>query len=223
MPIQVTCPGCRTRFRVSDEHAGKQGSCPKCGEAIKVPSQEEEVVIHAPEHSERGALDSQGRPVLKPVAWTDAKFHPAIFGAVLGVAIVAFAVALIFRGESPNPVLLTIGAILLGPPLAWAGYSFLRDAEFEGYSGSSLWIRSLACGLVYALLWGVYAFVYQRLWGDAAPETWQLLLLGPALFGVGTFAAYVCFDLEPSNGFFHYGLYVAMTVLLRMTMGLSPV
>ena len=47
----------------------------------------------------------------------------------------------------------------LGPPLAYAGYSFLRDDEQGAFVGKDLLIRCLACGLVYALAWGVYWYV----------------------------------------------------------------
>ena len=42
MPIDVTCPGCLVRFKVSAQHAGKKGLCPKCKHEILVPSLDEE-------------------------------------------------------------------------------------------------------------------------------------------------------------------------------------
>ena len=65
MPIQVTCPGCLSRFTVSDKYAGKKGPCPKCKKEIMVPDKAQEVVIHAPEVS--GPKDSKGVAVLKPI------------------------------------------------------------------------------------------------------------------------------------------------------------
>ncbi len=224
MPIQVTCPGCHTRFNVAEQHAGKQGACPKCREKITIPEPGEEVIIHAPEHSEGGARDAKGRSVLKPIRRKDAKFQPLMLAGVLAATLLAFLVAFLFRSETANWAVMTLGAMFLGPPLAWAGYSFLRDPELAAYTGSSLVIRSILCGLVYALLWGVYWFLFDRLWGADAPvETWQMFLLGPLILGIGTFAAYVSFDLEPASGFFHYALYLLVTVLLRMTMGQPPV
>jgi predicted Zn finger-like uncharacterized protein len=37
MPIRVQCPMCESSFRIADEHAGKRGKCPKCGEPVRVP------------------------------------------------------------------------------------------------------------------------------------------------------------------------------------------
>ena len=39
---------------------------------------------------------------------------------------------------------------LAPPPIAWAGYTFLRDDELEAYRGVNVAIRALACGLVFA-------------------------------------------------------------------------
>ncbi len=222
MPIQVICPGCHTRFNVSDKFAGQSGACPKCKGPIDVPSASDEVVIHEQEF-EAGAKDAKGRSVLKPVTKTDTKFNPLVLvGAVLLIG-VAFAVAFMFRGATPSsPMFLPImiaGSLLVGPPLAWAGYFFLRDDELEGYQGMPLAIRTLACSLTYAFLWGVYAFVYAQFFGDDPMDVWMVFPLVP-LLAVGAGAAYVCFDLDMGSGFFHYSLYLAATILLRLTMGL---
>ena len=38
---------------------------------------------------------------------------------------------------------------------------------------------------------------------------------------VGAGAAFVCFDLEMITGFFHYALYLVVTIGLRFAMGLA--
>jgi hypothetical protein len=87
-------------------------------------------------------------------------------------------------------------------------------------------IRSGACGLVYALLWGLYMFVGGQLWGADAfsqgMEIYQLVIMVAAVLGIGTFAAYVSLDLEPGSAFFHCALYFAVTVLLRLVADLPP-
>jgi hypothetical protein len=226
MPINVICPGCHARFSVADKFAGQQGPCPKCKAPITIPKLEEQVVIHAPEHSEAGAVDSKGRYVLKTYKKTDTKFQPLVFTGVIGVVLVTLLVALVLRGMGPPEMwMCAVGAILLRPPLAWAGYSFLRDDELEAYQGASVVIRSVACGLVYALLWGVYMFVGSQLWGAESftkgLETWQLAALFIPVLAVGTGAAYVAFDLEPGSGFFHAAMYFAVTILLRLVAGLA--
>jgi hypothetical protein len=226
MAIRVTCPGCHTRFSVADKYAGQTGPCPKCKEKITIPKPEDEVVIHAPEHSEAGAVGTGGRHVLKTYKRQDTKFQPLVFTGVIGSVLVALLIALVLRSTgSPDDWIKAVGAILLGPPLAWAGYTFLRDPEIEGHQGKGVLIRALACGLVYALLWGVYVYVAPYIGGpdpfEKGMEIYQLVILGGLVLGIGTFAAYVCFDLEPGSAFFHCALYFGITVLLRLVLGLN--
>ena len=227
MPINVTCPGCMKRFSVADKFAGQKGPCPKCKTIILIPKKEEEVIIHAPEHSEAGAIGVGGRHVLKTYRRTDTRFQPLIFTGVIGAVLVAVLIALVLRsvGETDTWIMIT-AAVLLGPPLAWAGYTFLRDAELEGYNGTALVIRSIACGLVYALLWGVFIFLGDRFFGDAfrsGLEIWQMVVLVIPIFAAGTLAAYAAFDLDPGSAFFHCAMYFAVTVLLRLVAGLSAI
>lgn len=227
MPIQVTCPGCLTRFSVSEKFAGQKGPCPKCKEVISIPKPSEEVVIHAPKHSEAGAVGVSGRHVLKTYRRQDAKFQPLVFVAVAAAVLVTLLAAIVMRflsDEQLKSLLLVMGAVLLGPPSAWAGYSFLRDAELEGYQGKALLVRAAICGMVYALLWGVYWYV-GRLWGgpDAFTkglEIYQLVVLAGLPLALGTLAAFVSFDLEIVNAFFHCAMYFAVTVVLRLVAGL---
>jgi hypothetical protein len=226
MPITVTCPGCLKRFSVADKFAGQKGPCPKCKTVITIPKKEEEVVIHAPEHSEAGAVGSGGRHVLKTYKRKDTKFQPLVFTGVVGFVLIALLVALVLRSVGQAEMwVMAVAAIALGPPLAWAGYTFLRDPELEGYQGLALVIRSAACGLTYALLWGVYVFVGAQLWGADAftkgMEIYQLVVMVAAVLGIGAFAAYVSLDLDWGSAFFHAAMYFAITALLRLVAGLS--
>jgi hypothetical protein len=224
MPINVTCPGCMKRFSVADKFAGKKGPCPKCKAVITIPKKEEEVIIHAPEHSEAGAIGVGGRHALKTYKRTDTKFQPLVFTGVVGFVLVALLIALVMRSTGvPEPWLKALAAVALGPPLAWAGYTFLRDPELEAYQGTALVIRSIACGLVYALLWGVFTFLGDRFFGDSFSkglEIWQMVVLIVPVFAAGTLAAYAAFDLDPGSAFFHCAMYFAVTVLLRLVAGL---
>lgn len=225
MPIQVTCPGCLTKFNVGDQHAGKAGACPKCKGPIQIPALADQVIIHAPE-SEAGAKDAKGRNVLKPIRRKEAKFSTNIFVLVAGGALLAIAVSwLVGRQYGTDGVpmwFLALGAILLGPPLAYAAYSFLRDDELGVYQGTAVLVRSLACGLVYALLWGIYMYVGLHVFTDedfkAGLEMVQLAVLIGIVSGLGTFAAFISFDLEPISAFFHYALYFLVTIGLRFVM-----
>jgi hypothetical protein len=65
MPIIVDCPDCGGRFKARDELAGRRVKCPKCGEAVKVPADEEEPAVAAgPPRRERRppADDEDTRP-----------------------------------------------------------------------------------------------------------------------------------------------------------------
>jgi hypothetical protein len=228
MPIPVTCPGCLKRFSVADKFAGKQGPCPSCKKTITIPKLEEQVVIHAPDHSEAGAVGAGGRHALKTYKRSDTKFQPLVFTAVIGFVLVALLIALVIRSSGPPEFWLkALGAIMLGPPLAWAGYTFLRDPELEAHHGAPLIIRSIACGLVYALLWALFVFLGGRFFGDDALknglEIWQMIVLILPIFCAGTLAAYASFDLDPGSAFFHCALYFAVTVILRMVAALPAV
>jgi hypothetical protein len=226
MPINVTCPGCLTRFTVGDKFAGKQGPCPKCKTVITIPKASDEVIIHAPEHSEAGAVGTGGRHALKTYKRQDTKFKPLVFSGVVGYVLVALLVAIVVRtGGLPAAMwLLALGAVALGPPSAWAGYTFLRDAELEPYRGAQLAVRAAICGLAFAVLWGVYWFVGTQWLGpdafDKGLEIFQLVVLIAIPLGIGTFAAAMSFDLEPVNAFFHCAMYFAITALLRAVAGL---
>jgi hypothetical protein len=228
MPINVTCPGCLKRFSVAEKFAGKQGPCPNCKKTITIPKLEDQVVIHAPVHSEAGAIGAGGRHVLKTYRWKDTKFQPLVFAGVIGFVLVALLIALVLRTSGDIDLWLKVAAaVLLGPPIAWAGYTFLRDPEFEAYQGTNVILRALACGLVYALLWGVFWFLGERFFGaDAVKkglEIWQMVVLIIPVFAAGTLAAYASFDLDPGSAFFHCALYFAITVLLRLIAGLPAV
>lgn len=226
MPIHVICPTCHARFKVGDQHGGKTGACPKCKGQIQIPKAEDEVIIHAPE-SEAGAKDAKGRNVLKPIKRKETKFQLnaalMIGGAVILVTAIAFLIGHQYRsGQFQDAItyILAGGAILLGPALAYAGYTFLRDDEMGAFTGTDLLIRSLGCGLVYALTWGVYWYVGYTVFGSepysiTGLEIWQIGVLVGIAIGIGTFAAFIAFDFEPMTGFFHFALFFVATILLR--------
>jgi hypothetical protein len=230
MPIHVICPSCHARFKVGDQHAGKTGACPKCKGQIQIPSAADEVVIHAPE-SEAGAKDATGRNVLKPIKRKETKFQLNAALMVGGAVVLTLAIAFLLgnSAEQFGDALIYVlagGAVLLGPPLAFAAYSFLRDDELEAYQGTDLLVRCLACGAVYAALWGLYWYLGYQIFGSEAYnieglEIFQLGILVGVVVGIGTGTALVCFDLDPITAFFHFALYFGATVLLRAVMQLD--
>lgn len=226
MPIDVLCTGCKTRFQVSDKFAGQKGPCPKCKAIIQVPAKVAEVVVHAPEVS--GPKDSHGRAVLKPLKRSEAKVTPLRIGAAAGVVLLVLGLALYLRfsNDPKNPKdfpwwPLVAGALVVAPLTSWSGYSFLRDDELEPLQGSALWLRVAICSLAYAALWGAYLGVKIYLLDGKSPETFALLYVVPPMVAVGGAVAWGCFDLTYSTGLVHTGFYLLVTVLLRMTAGLS--
>jgi hypothetical protein len=222
MSIIVVCRNCLQRFKVSDKFAGKKGPCPKCKKILRVPLKDEEVKIHTAEHSEQAAKGKSGELVLEPVSREQTQLSWWLLGFVGILVLGAVVLALTFQGaaESTKSLLACSGVVLLAPPLAIVGYWFLRNADLESYTGLWLWIRTGICCLVYILCWAVYGFLVPGEWTD---ELWKWAFLGPVFGVVGATAAFACYDLDYSSGFFHFAFYVGVTTLLGMLMGLPVV
>jgi len=228
MAIDVTCTKCHTRFQVSEKFAGKSGPCPKCKNVIKIPEKKDEVVIHAPE--DFGPKGTTGAPVFKPITRTEVRLSTPqiaiIIGSVLVVLLVAVVMRVQFHGKVPQLVTF-LGSILLGPPLAFATYTFLRDEELEPFRGTEVLVRSLACGLAFAAIWGAYWLIFAY-WYDFKPlptsePNWQIMAaVIPAMIAVGAFVSQASFELEVTTGALHYSTYLIATVLLRLIMGMDP-
>lgn len=227
MAIDVTCTGCKTRFQVSEKFAGKKGPCPKCKAIIQVPAKSDEIVIHAPEHS--GPKDSKGVAVLQPIFREEVRLSITTIVGIVAAVVLVLVVAVALRLGADklgaiDPVLTIVGAILLAPPLAFAGYTFLRDDELAPHRGMNLLLRLIAPSIVYPLLWGLYWLVFVRSGlADAThpPELMWLLMVVPALIAIGAFTAQASLDLELGQGALHYALYLTCTVLLRLLMGMD--
>lgn len=224
MPIQVTCPSCLKRFQVSEKFAGQTGPCPACKKPITIPKSDD-VVIHAPDDA-LGPKDAKGRPVLKTVRSSDAVFNPMVAGIVGVVVVVLIGAAVVLRGDpqtaSSLPVL-AIGAVLLGPLVAWAGYTFLRELELEPYSGTTLLLRCLGCGVGFAAGWLVFWILAAQLggsWTLGEMNPLQLVFVTAVSVGIAAFAAFVALDLDPTNAAIHAAMYFGCAVLLRLAMGL---
>jgi hypothetical protein len=225
MPINVTCPHCHSRFNVSDKFAGQTGPCPKCKNPISVPKKSEEVVIHSPD--EFGPKDASGRGVLKPLEREETGVSAVVIAAVVagcvGALVVTYLLGRAYQGSEtgvPLPIL-ALGAVLFGPPVAFAGYGLLRNHELEPHRGTALILRSLVCGLIYASLWGVYWYVKSSMLGGAV-EIFHLAFIIPALVAAGAVTALASLELDFGTGAMHYGLYLLVTVTLRLVLSLPP-
>ena len=223
MAINVVCPGCHARFKVSDQYAGKKGPCPKCKTQIEIPQKSEEVVIEAPDEF-GGARDETGKLVLKPIERSETQATPLLIMAVVAGVVVVFLAAWGVRtlgadGDIPF-ALKALGAVLIAPPIAWLGYSFLRESELEPFSGTDLWLRIGICSVVYPLLWAGFSAAGSYLFSARPLESWSLLMLVVPFLVLGSLTAFASLDLTPTNAFFHYAFYVLFTVVLRLVVGL---
>lgn len=225
MPIQVTCSKCLKRFTVADIHAGKSGACPNCKGPIKIPEKSEEVIIHAPESF--GPKDASGRAVLKPIERKEFQLTPVALAIIIGTIVVMFALAFMVgkaAGDAgPAMWMLALGAVIVATPVVYAGYGFLRNDELGAFDGTELWIRVVSCAVGYAALWGIYAAVYYYVLGGKSPEMFQLAFIIPSFIVVGGGIALAALELDFTNSCVHYGFYLLVTVLLRLTMGLPAV
>lgn len=218
MSIQVICPGCHSRFKVSEKFAGKSGSCPKCKAQITVPTADQEVKVHAPDEFAGTGRGVTGKLVLKPIGRREMKVSPVAVAAVAGSVLVVGAVTWLTGSILREQLLIRgLGLLLISPPIAIAGYSFLRDDEFEPHGGRGLYIRAALCGLGYTVLWGVFGHVAATtLTGDL----WMWIVVAPPFLVTGALCALACFDLDFGSGFFHYCFYLVLTMALRWAAGM---
>jgi hypothetical protein len=232
MPITVVCPGCKSRFTVSDQFAGRTGPCPKCKQPIKIPEPAaKSVVIHEPDRpvatsagtgkAPTAPLKKRDRPV--PVR----AFVLTAIGALAFMGVAAM-LPLLYppepgQGTVPArstipPWLLLTGAWAAAVPAVLLGYAAVRNRELEPYRGRPLLGRVLICATVYAALWGVRGLIP----AEQTAEMWQWFTLGPLFVAAGGLAALATLDLEPGNAAVHFSFYVLLTALLRWLAGLLP-
>lgn len=221
MAINVVCPGCQSRFAVSEKFAGKTGPCPKCKQPITIPTPAaKEVVIHEPEPAIPTAPGS--KPVTIPFRRVD-KPVTTLTWVLLGAgAVVTMVTAwMIGRSWQPDPPpdwLLACGGYLVAIPCVALGYAAIRDRELEPYQGLGLLTRVAICAAVYGSIW----LAKGVLPAESTAEMWQWLYLGPLFVFPGALAAYAAFDFDWGAATLHFSFYGLVTALLRWLAGLPP-
>lgn len=120
--------------------------------------------------------------------------------------------------------ILGLGAVLLAPAIAFAGYTFLRNDELEPYRGTALYVRLLIISAAYPLLWGIYWGLFAYFSGsfEGGPPLMALAIVVPLLILGGAFVAHVTLDIEYGTALVHCSMYLTITVLLRLIIGLPP-
>lgn len=233
MPISVVCPGCKARFTVSDQFAGRTGPCPKCKQPLKVPTPAAKaVVIHEPEAPVASSTGT-GRAPTAPLKRRNKAVPVRAFVLTAVGAIACMGIAALLPVIYPPPTgeaaaqtaipgwLLLLGAFAAALPTVLLGYAAVRNRELEPYTGRPLITRALACAAVYAALWAVRGSI--PIW-----TAWQLtdmyewFIIGPLFVAAGTLAALATLDLEPGNAAVHFSFSILFTSLLRWLAGLSP-
>ncbi|UUO05118.1 zinc-ribbon domain-containing protein [Blastopirellula sp. J2-11] len=220
--IRVTCPHCLKRYDVSDKFAGKEGPCPNCKKTIRVPTLDEQVVIHEKEQF-GGVKDTAGRLVFEPIKREDAKFSPVALAIVLVSAILVLGIAFLMRGmdDAAKTPILVIGSLALAFPVVYGAYWFTRNDELEAFHGSELWIRVSLCAVAFAAIWGLYALVIP--FARISPDEFPVLLMWVSIcLAAGSCAAMGCFEVDFILGFMIYATYLLITATLRMAMALQP-
>ncbi len=221
MPIQVTCPKCHTRFKVSEKFAGQKGPCPKCKEVIKVPKAEEEVVIHAPVS---GPVDGKGRQILKPLKRKDNKFSTLQLLTMVG-SIIAFLIGALFVQFSVEDKLgmpmwmMVVPMAIVAPMVAYGAYNILKDQELDSFVGQELWLRVVICGAIYALLWAAMPLAKYAFGDRYDTGSWILALIG--MLGVGGATGMLSFDFDYTMGLIHYGLFLGLCLIARVLAGIG--
>ena len=223
MPIPVTCPGCLTRFTVSDKYAGKTGPCPKCKKQLVVPDKSQEVVIHAPETS--GPKNEKGVSVLKPLKRAEFSLTriELIIAAILSTLAIGFSLYGRFGFTDLPTWMPVIGVSVLAFPLAWIGYSFFHDDELAEYSGKERLARIGVCAIVFGLSWVFYWFLASYLGNKtlAQVDATQFAIFVVLMFVVGTLGSMLSMELEIGQSLMHYSMFFGVTFLLACVMGLS--
>ena len=103
MPIPVVCPGCKARFTVSDQFAGRTGPCPKCKQPLKVPTPAAKaVVIHEPEAPVASSTGT-GKAPTAPIKRRDKAVPIRAFLLTAGGAIACLGIAALLPIIYPTP------------------------------------------------------------------------------------------------------------------------
>ena len=228
MSILVICPGCKKQFQVSEQFAGKSGPCPQCKTVIKIPTKEEQVVVHTPEQFGSGGRGASGKLALKPIARLDTRLRGRTLALIAAAAVLVVAVAWIGgqKGLFVNhPAVAVLGLLLISPALAIGGYQVLNSSEeLERYRGKKLYLRAGICALAYVVLWGLFLFVLGYVSEPIRDgEIWVWFFVAPPFFVVGSLVALATLDFDFGTGFLHYTFYVLVIMLLRWAAGMSSV
>ncbi|MDO5554692.1 MAG: hypothetical protein Q4G68_13115 [Planctomycetia bacterium] len=212
MAINVICPGCMTRFQVSDRFAGKKGPCPKCGHIIEIPK--EKLVVHAPEDITSGGKTFKGGSSIRPILQSRFVFSVrqlsiALTGVVLVLAL-AWSMSLWPASLAKN-ITGMVGCTAVGFCLVAFGYMMVREEDdLEILLGHELHRRSLYTAVCFALSWlaleGIISYM--------SPGPFVVIYLVPIAI-LGAAAAVIIFDTDVNKAGLLYAFFLIAVVILR--------
>lgn len=220
MSINVICPGCLKRFKVSDRFAGMKGPCPNCNVVISIPKSE--VKIHGAEEFDAGGKTASGRLILKPISRLALDFDPKKAGMYAVGAIAVAIVAMLLGQRTLSPFALdtlgVFGLLLVSFPLVLFGYLVLRDSEeLFALTGWDLNKKILMTAAIYAALW---VFFECFVWYMRAGEVFILVYF--AVFAVfAAMAAHAILDINFGQAVLHYLIFFVPIMLLRGWIGIG--
>lgn len=212
MAIQVICPGCMSRFEVSDRFAGKKGPCPKCSNLIEIPK--EKLVIHAPDE-----IIVEGRRVKNPDFIRPIEREAFVFTTkqvwinVVGVVVILiFAWLFSFLGSGPMKWMAgTSGIFVVAFVLAKNGYILVRDPDdLEIFLGGELHRKSFLVATGYTLSW----IIFEALLLYLNPGFFFFAYLLPIAL-LASFVPLVVFDTDYGDSFMLYFIFVLCVLVIR--------
>ena len=223
MAIIVTCPGCHKSFSVSDKFAGKKGPCPKCKTIIKIPTLDQQVVVHGGEAFSDGGRNAAGELVLKPIKRLQPRFSLKQALKIAAFVLAAFAIAWFFGGIFSKMLLARVVALcVITPPLVYLPYFFLRDSEAVAYiEVRELRTRTILCSISYLAMWLGFAILSYYVVGAFGSNFVSWMLAAAPFIVVGVTMGAVCYDLEIDDGILHFAFYLIVTFGLAMTAGVA--
>ncbi|GHT34281.1 hypothetical protein FACS189427_01300 [Planctomycetales bacterium] len=220
MPINVVCPGCLKRFKVSDRFAGMKGPCPNCNSLINIPKTA--VKIHGAEEFDKGGKTVTGKLILKPLEHLDMDFNPAKAGiCLIGVSAVFIIALLIGSMNLSRSTLDIIGGaalIFIAFPVSLFGYLILRDREdLFMLTGSDLYKKAGLCAAVYSAVWILFECTA---WYTSANEyiIWFYFI---AFAVAAAAAAHGILDINFGSALLHFLIFFVAVLFLRWAIGLD--
>lgn len=220
MSINVVCPGCLKRFKVSDRFAGMKGPCPSCNTVIDIPKAA--VKIHGAEDFDQGGKTATGKLILKPIGRLDMDFNPQFAGlvslGVLAVFLLAYLIGCLSLSTGTLDAIGFFGVFLIAFPLSLFGYQVLRDREaLFMLTGMELYKKTAISAAVYAGLWILFEIIawYMR------ADQYFIWIYFAAFACLAMLAAHAILDINVGNALLHYLIFFVPVLLLRGILGLG--